>query len=131
MADGKPTDPAAVFQDWVTQWERAADKFSNQFMGTDEFSKSMNQMQNFQLEFQRGFGELMAKQLANFNLPSREDILNLSEDVRNMDRRLARIENSIRKLVPEGSADGQQKSKSPPRTRQPAARKTSETNEQE
>ena len=94
MADGKPTDPAAVFQDWVTQWERAADKFSNQFMGTDEFSKSMNQMQNFQLEFQRGFGELMAKQLANFNLPSREDILQLSEDVRDIDRQKYQQRNS-------------------------------------
>jgi len=128
MADEKPTDPAAVFQDWVTQWERAADKFSNQFMATDEFSKSMNQMQNFQLEFQRGFGEMMARQLANFNLPSREDILQLSEDIRDVDRRLARIETSIKKFAPEGSVDGQKKRKSPPRTRKPAALKSSESN---
>lgn len=121
MANDKPTDPAAVFQDWVTQWERAADKFSNQFMGTDEFSKSMNQMQNFQLEFQRGFGELMAKQLANFNLPSREDVMQLSEDVRDIDRRLGRIETAIRKLAPEDSSGSSLKKKSPPRTKKPAA----------
>lgn len=121
MANDKTTDPAAVFQDWVTQWERAADKFSNEFMGTDEFSKSMNQMQNFQLEFQRGFGELMAKQLANFNLPSREDVLQLSEDVRDIDRRLGRIETAIRKLAPEDSSGSSQKRKSPPRTKKPAA----------
>ena len=35
MANDNTKDPAAVFQDWVTQWERAADQFSNQFMGTD------------------------------------------------------------------------------------------------
>ena len=96
MANDNTKDPAAVFQDWVTQWERAADQFSNQFMGTDEFSKSMNQMQNLQLEFQKGFGELMAKQLANFNLPSREDVLQLSEDVRDINRRLGRIETWLR-----------------------------------
>jgi hypothetical protein len=121
MANDKTTDPAAVFQDWVTQWERAADKFSNEFMGTDEFSKSMNQMQNFQLEFQRGFGELMAKQLANFNFPTREDVLQLSEDVRDIDRRLGRIETAIRKLAPEDSSGSSQKRKSPPRTKKPAA----------
>jgi hypothetical protein len=121
MANDKTTDPAAVFQDWVTQWERAADKFSNEFMGTDEFSKSMNQMQNFQLEFQRGFGELMAKQLANFNFPTREDVLQLSEDVRDIDRRLGRIETAIRKLTPEGSSGSSQKRKSPPRTKKFAA----------
>jgi hypothetical protein len=121
MANDKTTDPAAVFQDWVTQWERAADKFSNEFMGTDEFSKSMNQMQNFQLEFQRGFGELMAKQLANFNFPTREDVLQLSEDVRDIDRRLGRIETAIRKLAPEDSSGSSPKRKSPPRTKKPAA----------
>ena len=99
------------FQDWVTQWERAADQFSNQFMGTDEFSKSMNQMQNLQLEFQKGFGELMAKQLANFNLPSREDVLQLSEDVRDINRRLGRIETSIRKLAPIDGVGDQQRRK--------------------
>ena len=130
MANDKSQDPAAVFQDWVTQWERAADQFSNQFMGTDEFSKSMNQMQGFQLEFQRGFGELMAKQLANFNLPSREDILQLSEDVRDIDRRLSRIETSIRNLAPAEGAASERKRRSPPRTKLPASQ-SSETKDQE
>ena len=121
MANDSAKDPAAVFQDWVTQWERAADQFSNQFMGTDEFSKSMNQMQNLQLEFQKGFGELMAKQLANFNLPSREDVLQLSEDVRDINRRLGRIETSIRKLAPIDGVGDQQRRKTPPRTKKPAS----------
>ncbi len=128
MANDNVKDPAAVFQDWVTQWERAADQFSNQFMGTDEFSKSMNQMQSFQLEFQRGFGELMAKQLANFNLPSREDILQLSEDVRDIDRRLARIETSIRKLTPADATGESQRKKSPPRTKKPASKQPAQQN---
>ncbi|MCB1645056.1 MAG: hypothetical protein KDI36_06365 [Pseudomonadales bacterium] len=118
MAENTPPDPAAMFNNWVTQWERAVDKFSNEFMGTDEFSKSMNQMQNLQLEFQRAFGEIMARQLASFNMPSREDVLQLSEDVRELDRRLARIETTLRKLLPEGSNEGAPR-KSPPRTRKP------------
>ncbi len=124
MANENAKDPAAVFQEWVTQWERAADQFSNQFMGTDEFSKSMNQMQNFQLEFQKGFGELMAKQLANFNLPSREDVLQLSEDVRDINRRLTRIETSIRNLAPVDNNSDQQRKKTPPRTKKPASQRS-------
>ena len=81
----------------------------------------MNQMQNLQLEFQKGFGELMAKQLANFNLPSREDVLQLSEDVRDINRRLGRIETSIRKLAPIDGVGDQQRRKTPPRTKKPAS----------
>jgi len=118
MADDKPLDPAAMFQDWVTQWERATDKISNQFMGTDDFSKHLNQMQNSQVEFQRAFGEFMSKQLANMNMPSREDVLQIGEDLRGLDRRLARIETSLQKIS-ETSGTAMRAKAGPPRTKKP------------
>ncbi|MEH6558292.1 MAG: hypothetical protein V7708_10870 [Oceanicoccus sp.] len=115
--------PSATFNDWVGQWERAVDKFSNQLMGTSEFSQSMNLMQNMQLEYQRAFGEQMAKQLANFNMPSRDDILELSEVIRDMDRRMARVETSLNKLEKGQDGGAKKKSTSPPRTKRPPAKK--------
>jgi len=117
MADETQKDPAQMFQEWVTKWERATDSFSNQLMGTDEFSKYLNQMQGAQLEFQRGFGELMTRQLANLNMPSRDDVLRLGEDLQGLDRRMARIEASLQKLTETaGDSSGQSKSM-PPRTK--------------
>lgn len=119
MADDKRTDPSIVFQEWVTQWERAFDKFSNDVMGTEEFSRSLNQMQSMQLELQRAFGEQMARQLAAFNMPSRDDVMELAETVRDIDRRLARIETVLRKMEPAGDNEPGVRRTSPPRTKKP------------
>ncbi len=120
MADDRQQiDPSAMFADWVTQWERAVDKFSNDVMATDEFSRSVNQMQKMQLDFQRVFGEAMSRQLASFNMPSRDDILELSENVREVDRRIARLEAMLRDMKPAGDNEPSLRRKSPPRTKQP------------
>ncbi len=122
MAGDGSKDPSATFQEWVTQWERAFDKASNEVMGTEDFAQSLNQMQNLQLELQRSFGELMARQLATFNMPSRDDVLDLAAAVRDMDRRLARIETQIRSLVPDGVNHSAPKRQFPPRTKKPPAK---------
>ena len=125
MAEETPKDPSAIFQDWVSQWERAADKFSNQFMATDEFSQSMNTMQKMQMEYQRAFAEQMSKHLVSMNMPSRDELLQVSETVREMDRKISRIEANIEKLI-----DGQKSTasapavKRPPRTKKPSAKKS-------
>ncbi len=41
----------------------------------------------------------MTRQLANLNMPSREDVLRISEDLQGLDRRMARIEASLQKLT--------------------------------
>jgi hypothetical protein len=118
MAKDTNPDPSMQFQEWVTQWERAVDDFSNKVMGTDEFSKSLNQMQGLQIEFQRRFGEMMATYLTSLNMPTRDDVIKISEEVRGIDRRLAHIERSLKKLVDQGETKAG-KPKGPSRTRKP------------
>lgn len=120
MAADQNTDPSVQFQEWVTQWERAVDEFSNKMMGTDEFSKSMNQMQSLQLQFQQRFGEMMSRQLASLNMPSRDDVIRISEDLRSLDRRLSHIERSLDKLT--AKSDGRTKPKGPSRTKKPPSK---------
>ncbi len=110
------TDPADAFRNLVTEWERGFDKLANRFMGTDEFSRSMNQMQSMQLSMQKAFSESMANQLSAFNLPSRDDVLRLGESVRAVEARVAHIEEMLVTLTGAGSAT---KSKGPPRTKRP------------
>lgn len=96
MADNKPPPPAD-FSELVTEWERNINEYSNKLMGTPEFAKSMNQFQNAQMAFQKSFAGTMAQQLANFNMPSRDDVVAISEQLTEIDQRLARIEKALAK----------------------------------
>lgn len=122
MADDKKPDPPADFSELVTQWERNFNEFSNQMMGTAEFSRSMNQFQNVQMEMQRNFAEAMAKQLANFNMPSRDDVVSLGEHLTEIDQRLGRIEKALAKTNV-GLDASPAKKKGPARTKKPPAKK--------
>lgn len=120
MADEKSNpDPSARYQELVTQWERETDKFLNQLMGTEQFSKSMNQMQQLHLEWQKNFRDLMAGYLQNMNMPSRDDVLQLGDEIRELNDRLVQIEEHVKKLAGESGHPGQAARKRPPRTRKP------------
>jgi anion-transporting ArsA/GET3 family ATPase len=123
MADksGKrPPDPAENFRNLVNEWERGFDAMANRFMGTDEFSRSMNQLQDLQLSMQKHFNEAMAEQLSNFNIPSRDDILQLGEAVHALDKRVARVESLLVKQAKKKKKKSKASARSgPPRTKQP------------
>ncbi|MDA1075232.1 MAG: hypothetical protein O3A63_10795 [Proteobacteria bacterium] len=122
MATDKPDSTAQSFSEMVTQWERNFESFANQVMGTEAYSQAMNNMQKTQLGFQRMFAQTMTTQLAAMNIPSREDVLQLTELVRQMDRRMERIEE---KLGVSGSANHERKR--PPRTKQPPVQADAES----
>jgi hypothetical protein len=116
MANETPKDPGAIFNEWVTQWERNFDAFANKVMGTEGFSQAMNETQKAQLKMQGMFTQFMTEQLANMNMPTRDDVLRLGEAITAVDRRLERIEEKL-------ALDGKKKSskKKPARTKKPAS----------
>ena len=97
MTRSKP-DPTEIFRNLVTEWERGFDSLANRIMGTEEF---------------------MAQQLSTFNLPSREDVLRLGENLGALAQRVAHIEELLVELSGEKAAPVR---RSPPRTRQPSGR---------
>jgi polyhydroxyalkanoic acid synthase PhaR subunit len=119
MADKESNpDPSLRYQELVTEWERTTDKFFNQLMGTEQFSKSMNQMQQLQLEWQKGFRDVMGQYLMNFNMPTREDIVQVGDDIRELGERIAHIEDQLNKMA--GMQEGTQAKRTrPPRTKKP------------
>jgi hypothetical protein len=131
MSDKRP-DPGEAFRNLITEWERGFDAMANKLMGTEEFSRSMNQLQDLQLRMQKRFYENMAEQLSHFNLPSREDVLRLGENILALDKRLARLEKNLKKLSKKkikdkekvknkpGRSDGPPRTKLPPSARQAA-----------
>ncbi len=122
----KPTDKPAKnldesYREMVTQWERNFDSFANQFMGTESFSRGMNQAQDAQLALRRTFQEFMGKSLENMNMPSREDLVKVAESVQSVDRRLARIEDMLSLMLGNASpsSTATPSRKGPPRTKKP------------
>ena len=107
------------FRELVTEWERGFDALANRFMGTDEFSRAMNQFQNLQLTMQKAFAEAMGKNLAQLNLPSRDDVLRIGEAVHEVDMRLARMEQQLEELATTWGVGSQRTRKGPPRTKRP------------
>jgi hypothetical protein len=80
----------------------------------------MNQLQDLQLSMQKRFNEAMAEQLANFNIPSRDDILQLGEAVHALDKRVARVESLLAKKTKKKKKKAESSARSgPPRTKQP------------
>lgn len=116
MSDKRP-DPGEAFRNLITEWERGFDSMANRIMGTEEFSRSMNQLQDLQLMMQKRFNEAMAEQLSHFNLPSRDDVLRLGERIRAVDKRLAKVEKQLKKLAKK--KDKKDKADGPPRTKLP------------
>jgi hypothetical protein len=119
MANDSPQDPAAMFREFVTQWERNVNSFANQVMGTESFSRLMQEAQRLQLALQQATSEAMGRRLAAMNMPTRDDVIRLAEKLADVDRRLARIETLLdgdATVVPDEPARTAR-----PRTRQPPA----------
>lgn len=113
------SDPGAAFRDLVTQWERNFNSFANQVMGSESFSRAMQGAQKAQLTVQQAVSDAMQRHLTAMNMPTREDVIRISEKVQEIDRRLARIETLL-----EASAAVPPTATSrtgPPRTKQPPA----------
>jgi BMFP domain-containing protein YqiC len=115
----RSSDPTQRFRELITEWERGFDALANKFMGSDEFSRAMNQFQSLQLGAQKAFAETMAKQLAALNLPSREDVLRVGEAVNELDRRVARIEARLEEVAGAIGAARPTERPGPRRTRRP------------
>ncbi|MEE4361381.1 MAG: hypothetical protein V2I63_07630 [Pseudomonadales bacterium] len=115
-------DPFIQLQQFITDWERRIDGVANRVMGTDEFARSANVLQNVQLGLQRAFLDAMATHLNNLNMPSREDINILGEAVMGLDQRLARIEQQLQKIASMPDQAGPTR-KGPPRTKRPPSQR--------
>lgn len=113
-----PTDPGDAFREMITEWERGFDSLANRIMGTEGFSRSMNQMQDAQLGAQKVFRDFMTQNLTMANMPTRDDLVRLAESVQDLDKRMAHIEALLEGMSPAGTPVTPPR-KGPPRTRKP------------
>ena len=112
------TDPAALFRSLLGQWETAANQFGAEMLKSGEAARTMGAATTAAAKGQEATKEAMGKALTVFNLPSRAEIVALSEQVARVEERLSRIESLLIKLAGESGTPASTKPR-PARTRKP------------
>lgn len=119
-------DPMRLWREWFVKSEKVWSDALTEMMGDEKFSNGMGRYMHEALHTHRMFSEAMAQYLANLNIPSRGDILDMSD-------RLAHIEDTLNQVQVELRAQRAQLAKGvsgkpagdkparPARTRKPAA----------
>ncbi len=97
-SDDRP-DVGQLWRTWLTETERQWNTFFNDVMGTDSFGRFLGGYMDVYSTFQRLVAQNMERSLSTLNVPSRSDIVELSERLSGVEERLAAIESSINTLA--------------------------------
>ncbi len=92
-------DVGQLWRNWLVETERQWNAFFNDVMGTDSFGRFVGGYTEIYSTFQRLVAQNMERSLSTLNVPSRSDIVELSERLSRVDERLASIESSISALA--------------------------------
>ncbi|HVR89555.1 MAG TPA: hypothetical protein VHG29_00485 [Novosphingobium sp.] len=114
MSSPPPSDPFALFRNWVSEWEKLVNQHGAELLAKPEVAQAMQQVSSAKLQVQAASDAQMAKLLGAANLPSKADIEALGTRLAGIEATLARIEVQLR-----GSAGAQPRKPKPARTRKP------------
>lgn len=118
MAD-KSADPVQMWHGFLADMEKQLNSFSNQAMGSEDFSRIMGQMTGASAGAKKAFGDFMERYLAAMNLPSRNELIDLGERLHRIEGRLNDIATLLQRVHADvGAADGTGAPR-PPRTKRP------------
>lgn len=120
-ADAKIADPADQIRAAIAKLEERVDGIGTALMGTEEFAGVATAASTLRARAQKGLNDHWGRQLAFFNMPSREDIAAIGDRLMSMDERLARVEHMLSRMT---GPDPGAKRAGPARTRKPPASQT-------
>lgn len=92
-------DVGHLWRNWLTETERQWNVFFNDVMGTDSFGRFLGGYMEMYGTLQRLVAHNMERSLSTLNVPTRSDIVDLSERLSSVEERLASIESSLRALA--------------------------------
>ncbi|MDP6377355.1 MAG: poly(R)-hydroxyalkanoic acid synthase subunit PhaE [Pseudomonadales bacterium] len=128
MSEKRSKDPGEVFRELVTEWERGFDQLANSLMGTENFSRSMNQMQDVQMAVRGAFREFMTDNLTNANMPTRDDVVQIAQSLKSLEKRMERIETLLQGMTSNSDPEAIPPRGGPPRTKRPPSETGAEAN---
>ena len=125
MASESDIDPIRLWREWFVKSEKTWSDALSEMMGNEHFSKGMGRYIHEALHTHRMFSETMAQYLANLNIPSRTDILDMNDRLAHMEQTLNQIQVELRDQRAQltrlaSSGGGMDADKKPARTRKPS-----------
>jgi hypothetical protein len=112
-------DPLSAWRDWFVKSEREWSESLTRMMKDETVARAMGQEVNAALYTQQMLAQGMAKQLATWNLPSRDDLVALGERMGRLEDAVARLEAALVQMRGSVAPDPARK---PPRTRKAPAK---------
>ena len=97
MAD--PTDPSALFRQMLGQWEQMANNFGGDALKSDQFTRAMHGASAATMQAQEAVKATMERALAAANMPSREEVSDISARLARVEASLERIEAALAALA--------------------------------
>lgn len=94
--DDDKLNPMSLWRDWFVKSEKAWSQALTDVMGDERFSKGMGRYMQEALHTHRMFSEGMSQYLANLNLPSRSDVLDIGDRLGQIEDTLALIQVELR-----------------------------------
>jgi hypothetical protein len=110
-------DPMKAWRDWFLNSERDWSESITRLIKEDAVSSALGQELKAQLYQQKQFAKDMAGPMAMMNLPTRDEILALSERLGQLEDAVARVE----ALLVQRKAESASEAAKPPRTRTPGS----------
>ena len=96
MSKEDSMDPIRLWREWFVKSEKSWSDALSEMMGDEHFSKGMGRYTLEALHTHRMFSETMAQYLANLNIPSRSDILDMNDRLAHMEETLNQIQVELR-----------------------------------
>ena len=123
MANNDDLDPMRMMRDWFVKSEQMYSDAMTEVMGDERFSKTTGRYMQEALHMQRMFGEAMGQYLANLNLPSRADIVEVKERISSIEATMDAILVELRAQRSPASAESTSApKKKPARTKKAPAK---------
>ncbi|MGH8597052.1 MAG: hypothetical protein ACREXT_10390 [Gammaproteobacteria bacterium] len=125
MSGNEKIEPMQLWRDWFVKSEKAWSQALTELMGDERFSKVFGRYTQEALHTHRMFTDAMSQYLANLNLPSRSDVMDLSDRLGQIEDALAALQVELREqrlLLANAKPAPGGETERPARTKQPPSR---------
>lgn len=96
MSKNEEIEPMRIWREWFVKSEKMWSDRLTEMMGDDRYAKGLGRYMQEALHTHRMFSESMAQYLANLNMPSRQDVLELRDRLAHIEDTLAAIQVELR-----------------------------------
>jgi hypothetical protein len=97
-------DPAASWQQFVSQWERQVNELAKTFSGREEFAGPLNQLTQLTLAARQSFDDAAERTAVAMQLPTQAQMTGVIERLDRIEEQLQRINAALESQRPTGVA---------------------------